>query len=46
MKKREKTNYPVRQLGNTTASMVREPRDELSVKVDEADKGLHLLFIR
>jgi hypothetical protein len=26
------------------ARMVREPRDELSVKVDEADKGLHLLF--
>jgi hypothetical protein len=25
--------------------MVREPRDESSVKVDEADEGLHLLFI-
>jgi hypothetical protein len=27
------------------AHMVREPRDELSVKVDEANEGLHLLFI-
>jgi hypothetical protein len=25
--------------------MVREPRDELSVKVDKADKGLHLLCV-
>jgi hypothetical protein len=26
------------------ACMVREARDELSVEVDEADEGLHLLF--
>jgi hypothetical protein len=25
--------------------MVREARDELSVKVDEANKGSHLLFV-
>jgi hypothetical protein len=27
------------------ACMVIEPRDELLVKVDKADKGLHLLFV-
>jgi hypothetical protein len=26
--------------------MVREARDEASVEVDKADKGLHLLFVK